>query len=333
MIDAPNPLPEEFLRGIRLESVFMPFARRQRDALYNGGQKTSARFVHYTSADAALSIIKSKRIWMRNTTCMSDYREVQHGFEMLHKFFADQTQRSRLYATLDTIADNLAGEAVQLFDQWWTNIRFSTYIASVSEHDDSEDLHGRLSMWRAFGGTPARVAFVFNVPWFTGAENELNVMFSPVAYLQESEAHAQIGAVLQNVEREREFLRTVERPTLVASVFNMLATGVTCLKHEGFREEREWRAIYSPDRLPSPLMESATEVIGGIPQIIHKLPLDVRKSEKLAALDMAAMFDRLIIGPSQFAWPMYEAFSGALEAIGIADAKKRVRISGIPIRS
>jgi hypothetical protein len=333
MTNFPDPLPEQFLRGIRLESVFMPFARRQRDALYSNGQRRSARFVHYTSADAALNIIKSKRIWMRNTTCMADYLEVQHGFEMLRRLFADQTQRDRFYATLDTITKNLANEAVQLFDQWWTNIRFSTYIASVSEHDDSEDLHGRLSMWRAFGGTSARVAIVFSVPWFTGAESELNVMFSPVAYLQEIEAHGQIAAVLQNVEREREFLRTIERHTLVAYVFNMLVAAVTCLKHEGFREEREWRAIYSPHRLPSSLIESATEVIGGIPQIVHKLPLDVRKSDNLAALDLAAMFDRLIIGPSQFSWSMYEAFSGALEAIGVTEAKNRVRISGIPIRS
>ena len=69
-MDAETPW-EQFERIIKLESIFMPEARRQRDQLYNNGQKTSARFVHYTSAEAALNIIRSKRIWMRNTNCMS----------------------------------------------------------------------------------------------------------------------------------------------------------------------------------------------------------------------------------------------------------------------
>ena len=35
----------------------------------------------------------------------------------------------------------------------------------------------------------------------------------------------------------------------------MLVAGVTCLKHEGFHEEREWRVLYAPNRTASPLME------------------------------------------------------------------------------
>jgi len=38
--------------------------------------------VHYTSAEAALSIIGDKRVWIRNTTCMSDFREVEHRFDI-----------------------------------------------------------------------------------------------------------------------------------------------------------------------------------------------------------------------------------------------------------
>jgi hypothetical protein len=45
------------------------------------------------------------------------------------------------------------------------------------------------------------------------------------------------------------------------------------------------------------------------------------------------MFDRLIIGPSQYPAVMYEAFTQALKAAGVADAENRVLISGIPIRT
>lgn len=113
----------------------------------------------------------------------------------------------------------------------------------------------------------------------------------------------------------------------------MLVAGVTCLKHEGFHEEREWRVIYSPERWPSTLMESSIEVVGGIPQIVYKLPLDSTKSSSLAELDLTRIFDRLIIGPSQFPSSMYEAFVKSLKAIGVENAETRVFISGIPIRS
>ena len=48
------------------------------------------------------------------------------------------------------------------FNNSWSDIRLNTYITCVSEHQDSEDKHGRLSMWRAFGGgTGTRVGIVF----------------------------------------------------------------------------------------------------------------------------------------------------------------------------
>jgi hypothetical protein len=53
----------------------------------------------------------------------------------------------------------------------------------------------------------------------------------------------------------------------------------------------------------------------------------------LADLDLARLLDRLIIGPSQFSFPMCEAFTKALTALGVEQADKRVFISGIPIRS
>ena len=113
----------------------------------------------------------------------------------------------------------------------------------------------------------------------------------------------------------------------------MLVAGAACVKHEGFREEREWRAIYFPNMMPSRFIQPATEVIGGVPQIIYKLPLDVAVAPILADLDLSRMFYRLIVGPSPYPWSMYQAFVGALKDANIPDADKRVFISGIPIRS
>jgi hypothetical protein len=104
----------------------MPYAMKQRadgfkeqtgKPLDAASDEDRLRFVHYTSAEAALSIINSKRIWMRNASCMSDYREVQHGFDILQKYFADKDRSARFSAALDACAPGVAQEAIKLFDR------------------------------------------------------------------------------------------------------------------------------------------------------------------------------------------------------------------------
>lgn len=226
-----------------------------------------------------------------------------------------------------------AQEAINLFNSWLPDIRLNTYIASLSEHDDSEDLHGRLSMWRAFGGNVARVAIVLNIPPFSGGAQALNILFSPVAYLSAAEVHTVLDSVTQNICNEAAYLKSIGRANLINYVFLMLVAGVACLKHGGFHEEREWRAVYSPNRGASTLIESSTEVVGGVPQIVHKIPLDASKSQTLSELDLASTFDRLIIGPSPYSSAMHLAFANALTAIGVQNALERVHPSGIPIRT
>ncbi len=326
-------IPEAVALGIELEGILMPIARKQRDDFY---EHKGGRFVHYTPAEAALKIINSKRIWMRNAMCMSDYREINHGYELFRGFFGDKNNADRFIAALDACAPNIAHEAIGLFNQWWRNIQSDTYIASISEHDDEEDLHGRLSMWRAYGGNSARVAIVFRVPWYTGAAQELNITLNPVAYLDPAELNSELNTVIRNVGENIDFLKTIDRNVLRDYVFAMFMVGVTCLKHEGFKEEREWRVLYSPKFNPSHLIKPSLETIGGVPQTVHELPLDKTvstASAALADLDFAKVFDRLIIGPSPYPYAQYEAFVSALQRAGVENAGQRVYISGIPIRT
>ena len=182
------------------------------------------------------------------------------------------------------------------------------------------------------GITRTRVAIVFRPPKIPGGADALGVMFSPVAYLTETEVHAVLDEVISNIEKEAPLLRSLPRQTVVGWVFQTLRVGVTCLKHEGYSEEREWRAIYSPKIAASKLMSASTKVIGGVPQIVYELPLDVTVDPVLADLDVARMFDRLIIGASPFPLPIADAFVDALTKAGVSDAGNRVVVSGIPIR-
>lgn len=323
--EIPLATPEQLEMGEKVTSILMPYATARRKKL----KDTNGRFVHYTSASSGLNIIKAKSLWLRNTTAMSDYSEVQHGNRVLGT-------HPNLPPLIETLNRELAGagdDARTLFQQWRNDIQFQTFLASISEHDISEDQHGRLSMWRAFARTTARVAIVFKLPLIPGFAQPLRLLLSPVAYFTPEELSLELIAVKESVTANGDYLRSLDRNTVVGFAFFMLLLGVVCLKHEGFKEEREWRMIYSPVRLPSPFVDFSTEIVDGVPQRIYKIPLDGRGASGLEALTFPNLFDRVIIGPSQYPLVMYGAFVDELKAAGIADAENRVFVSGIPIRT
>jgi hypothetical protein len=325
---------EQVTTAERLSEIFIPYAVKQRAALFGTTPPvTPIRMVHYTTAEAALRIIQSTRFWMRNTNSMADYREVQHGFEIFADFFSDPSRLGVFTSALDACSSGSAKEAIDLFNESWRDTRFNTYIACMSEHRDSEDQFGRLSMWRGFGAGANRVGIVLKIPWYSEGSAALNLHFNPVAYLSKAEAHQVfVHDVVANIKTHCLYLRTIDKRLIVQHVFMMLLAGVVCLKHEGFKEESEWRAIYFPKRWPSPLMAASTEVIAGIPQVVYKIPLDVSASAKLADLEFSELFDRLIVGPTPHSWPMFDAFVGALTDAGVKNADQRMFASSIPIR-
>jgi hypothetical protein len=306
--------------GVRIMSILMPYALRQMQAMYQRTlDQTHGRFIHYTTAEAACNIIRTKRFWLRNTNCMADYREVQHGFDIFNRYFLDAAKRKAFIDAFDACIPGVADDAFAIFNSWWQDLRLNTYIARVSEHQDLEDVHGRLSMWRAFGGTGTRVGIVLRFPYISMAAASLALTFGPVAYLPEPGAHGVLDEVIANVQTNRDYLRTLKRELLGQLVFQMFSSGIVCLKHEGFHEEREWRATYTPRRLFSPVIEYSTEVVAGIPQIVHKVPLDGSASPLIADVDFAQAFDRLIVGSTPYPWPIY----GASHSISRAERARR----------
>src|ERR1700677_212970 len=269
--------PEQRL-AFHLEEIFMPEARRRREEFLAG---PDPRFVHYTSAEAAISILEKKRLWLRNTTAMTDSREILHGFEMVRDFANDSDLVTRFRAALDKTHPGIAEAAIKLFFDHWKNTNSSpflqTYIGSISEHDPQEDKYGRLTMWRAFGSSSvARVALVFRVPPLSGAVEFLRCVFSPVSYLNRDEVKAIFEKIITNIETNEDFLRQVAPPQISNLVFYMFVLATVCIKHGGFREEREWRIVYSREFLAGRRVKiknqlsGERETIGGIPQLVYK---------------------------------------------------------------
>lgn len=310
----------------RIESIFFPYATERiakvRDA--------KTRFVHYTSAEVAMQILTNQEVWMRNATTMNDYMEVTHGFECLRKAY-DGDDGQQLKQTMDALFPGLSGELENRFNAWLPGLRNDTYLTCISEHCDSEDRHGRLSMWRAYGGSTG-VALVLNSSVFVTESNALKAYTSPVSYLDSDTFADEFRRLTNSLTGEADFVKSLEKETVVHLLFNAFKFAVLCAKHPGFHEEREWRVIYSPTMERSNHIQEFTHSVRGVPQKIQKIPLRNIPEEGFFGAEIPELLERIIIGPTEYPMAIYQAFSKLLGAAGVPDPENRIFISDIPLR-
>jgi len=295
-------------------------------------EREGLRFVQYTSAEAAMSILRNKEVWLRNVQCMNDYMEVEHGFECLVTAFNSENEGKRFKNVLESIFPGLVSEVGKLFDSWLPHLRSSTYIACVSEHPASEDRYGRLSMWRAYGGKRP-VAIVMNREAFKSETDILAAYTHPVAYLDTDEFNREFGLLAERIHQNRDFVKQLTQKQVIAYLFELFKTFVLCVKHPGFLEELEWRVVYTPVLKKSEHVGSSIESIGGVPQEVHKIPLANLPEYNLHNIEIPELVERIIIGPTDHQRVLGHTFTRLLEEAGCGDAAERVFYSGIPLRS
>ncbi len=311
----------------RLFGIFHPYAATQQAAVFSNG----IRFVYYTRAETAMRIIKNKQIWMRKSMCMNDFSEVQHGLDCLYATYRGEVG-NRFRSVLDRLFDGLRSEIEQLFDGWTGHLRWDSYLTCVSEHKVEEDMLGRLSMWRAYGGTNG-VALVMNNAAFQATEpsDVLKIYASPVAYFDKKKFEEKFAEVVNNLEKEVDFLKEQGREEIKGRLFRMLAFAVLCTKHPGFKEEAEWRVIHCPWWENSPHLLKETELIQGVPQPVYKIALEDIPEKGLFGITISALIDRIIIGPTRDPLAMAEGFRDLLAHAGVEQPNK-IHISYIPLR-
>lgn len=310
----------------RIAQILLPRAfEKNQEVVIPGG-----RFVYYTTADTAVSILRRKEVWLRNTTAMNDYMEVEHGFECLNAVYNDQPGKNFKKA-LDHCFSGLASELEKLFNGWLPWIRQDTYMLCLSEHLTQEDRHGRLSMWRAYGGQTG-VALVINSDVMSSDSSALGAQASPVSYLTPEEFAARFARISDAMTAEADYIRTLDREEIKHFAFYMLRDSVLCTKHPGFSEEREWRVVASPKMDRSELLLPSVEVVRGIPQTVLKLGLQNHPDQGVTGLALPELLDRIIIGPCEFPLVVFKAFCRLLEESGVPEPESKVVVSDIPLR-
>lgn len=278
----------------RLAHIFFSFAHARRLKV----ETNRSRFVHYTNAEAAMNILRTKDVWMRESSCMNDFMEVEHGISCVVKAYG--AGEKAFARSLDALHPDVSSEIEKLFDGWAPHLRTDTYFTCFSEHDESEDTFGRLSMWRAYSEATGVALVVNNKPFLT-ENTALKAYASPVAYLGDGEFAKEFEKMRSQIDAEADFIRAIDRQVIVANVFQMLKYAALCTKHPGFSEEREWRVIYCPALEKSSHLVKDIQAIRGAPQPIYKIPLKDIPDEGLVDVEIPALIERVIIGKTSCA--------------------------------
>lgn len=310
--------------------ILYPYASRRREDVI----RNNTSFVHYTSAEAAMSIITNNCIWMRNSLLMNDYSEVQHGLKCW-----DYAWKSPSGERLRDLMQSVGSGLVEEFENWSINDRhvvlLETYLMSISEHGDAdEDRYGRLSMWRAYGA-PASVAMVFDQHPFVTPSDALRAYTMPVFYGNEAtflgEFSSFVDGLCANVSLFTALGDTYE--FMLTALQDVFRFSVLSTKHPSFHEEREWRTIYCPLSADSQHIHKAIQCINGIPQTIYKIPFENHPTEGFTGATIPEILKKFIIGPMQSPYPTYQAFFTLLEQKNVSDIVDKISCSFVPLRT
>lgn len=335
MTESAAPAKATIQDEFKLREIFVPHEGRRRNDLI----KHNRRLIHYTSAAAAVSIIRNGRVWMRNVRCMNDYMEIEHGFQLLQRSFSPpvDTEAEKglraIGAALDSVFPGLAEEGIKWFDGWLFQLRNKTYVTCLSEHDDSENEFGRLSMWRSYTASQVGVGLVINpLPLYTIGEN-FGAFSSPVYYFNDEDLKSLFLEIAGNISDARDYLKSMGRDEVKGYFCLLLRVIAMCTKHPGFLEEKEWRIMHTEVLDDRGNLELEVECIGGIPQPIYKIPLEDHEASGMKGIAIPDLLERVLIGPTQFPIPVWDAIVLELERAGVENAQEKVSFSNIPLRT
>ncbi len=71
------------------------------------------RFVYYTTAEAAIKIIRNREIWQRNAMMMNDCSAIAYSYSRIKSAFRDQAGTDFLYAAEGLFPDKVASQKLR----------------------------------------------------------------------------------------------------------------------------------------------------------------------------------------------------------------------------
>jgi Protein of unknown function (DUF2971) len=199
---------------------------------------------HYTSLDAALSIIQQRDIWLCHCEYLNDGSEISRAASLIKERIAYVQQHSinsrmqqQFYADVNT---GFVSQS-QLYE---------AFVFSMSEGKSGINGQDILSAWRAYGNHGRGVFISFESQHFIiFSKGAIGFRLSRVIY--DDRLQEQIVDELLN-EGYKLYCAMSDPKEAIKCMVAALMFLMPIMKHPDFGEEKEWRLIYLPkDEDPS----------------------------------------------------------------------------------
>lgn len=289
---------------------------------------------HYTSIQTFEQIVTKEQLWFSNPLFMNDLEELQFGMNEganeLH-----QSEAIRIACGTPEKHRKLLQSFDHLFNDFDSKHVLNTYVLCFSQHEP-EDSDGLLSMWRGYGNSGSGVALVIDTAKINENENS-PLIVGRVHYASKLERKHWISEKLIELANVISVHAKLEDDFFYAAWawLNRLKSFALFTKHHGFREEREWRVVYMSDRDRDQAFKKYFGHLATNRGIEPKLKLPIKPIPELKTenISLAALVNRIILGPSVSSTLAANSLRQMLKNIKQPELAERVVASEIPFRA
>ncbi|MGH6811594.1 MAG: DUF2971 domain-containing protein [Methylocella sp.] len=289
---------------------------------------------HYTSIPVLEAILRNNEIWFSNPLFMNDMEEVRFGINAGANLFLTSAEIEFACGNKERF-DQLKSTFNHYYNMFANEHVIDTYVFCLSEHV-KDDTDGLLSMWRGYGGNGNGAAIVFDSGKFS-ARDGTPLIIAKVQYASTEERTKWLQ------QRTTQFAEILSKSSLPHdklclgsySFFERLKLFPVFTKHQGFKEEAEWRVVYMRDRDKDRAFDRMISYSLGPRGVEPKLKLKVEHIPGLTEdnLSLSKIIERIILGPSLSSPLARATILKMLDALGRSDLKDRIKSSTIPFRA
>ncbi|MDA9506297.1 hypothetical protein XI09_16990 [Bradyrhizobium sp. CCBAU 11386] len=293
---------------------------------------------HYTSVQVVEQILRNDEIWFANPLYMNDLEELRLGLLIGNQVFPEFAER--VGGTTDR-ATLLINAYNHYFAHLTTEAALDTYIFCLSEHPVG-NTDGRLSMWREYGSKGNGAALVINTQKLHYLSHS-PLLLAKVSYKSGVEREQALRSGLDSWAKITQAANLPNDHLYLAALeaFGFVKSLALVTKHNGFDEEREWRAVYVPERDPlgylKPCLDYFVGPRGVEPKLKYKFgttydPESTKSGPPLTTGTLVDILELVLLGPSVSSPLAKASFIRMLERNGKSAFRDRVFSSTIPLR-
>jgi hypothetical protein len=289
---------------------------------------------HYTSIGCIESILKTKQLWFSNPLFMNDLEELKYGLLEGRRLFLDAENVQEACGSQERV-NILEDRFEHYFQEFDLKEAFDIYAFCLSEHQPN-NLDGLLSMWRGYGSNGKGAALVFDTSKIEYMEGNALIL-SKVIYASHNERQSYIKELLAKLANllKQANLEDSELYLAAHALFERLKLFALFTKHEGFREEQEWRVVYLPDRDKDNKLDSMLDYNISEAGIQPKLKFKFQAIEGVTPSNISFenLLHSIILGPSLSSALGEKSIKRMLEKTGNTHLIDKVKSSSIPFRT